>query len=70
MKERSLSERKMLSPAEVEAVFGIPRGSLANLRSAKKGCRFFKVGGGRRVKYRLEDVKTWVESQPVLTEEE
>lgn len=66
MNQNTLSERRMLSPAEVEAIFGIPRGSLANLRWAKRGPRYFKVGG-RRVLYRFTDVQRWVESSPVLT---
>ena len=62
------SERKMLSPAAVEALYGIPRGSLANLRWSRRGPPFYKVGL-RRVLYRAEDVVAWVESHPVLTKE-
>ena len=63
----SLSERKMLSPAEVEAVYGIPVGSLANLRCARKGPPFYRVGGGRRIKYDPDAVRAWIESGRVLT---
>ena len=63
-----ISQKKMLSPAAVEALFGIPRGSLANLRWAKKGPRYYKVGS-RRVLYRLEDIRSWIESNPVITTE-
>ena len=66
MRKIALSEESMLSPVEVEQVFGIPRGSLANMRWAKRGPRYFKVGI-RRVLYRLVDVKEWVESSPVQT---
>ena len=69
MKKNSLNERQMVSPAEVESLFSVPRGSLANLRCARRGPRFFKVGG-RRVLYRLDDIRGWVESHPVLTKEE
>lgn len=68
MSKNSLSERKMLSPADVEALYGIPRGSLANLRWSRKGPQFFKVGA-RRVLYRLDDVRRWIESRPVLTKD-
>ena len=61
-----LSERKMLTPAEVEAIFGIPRGSLANMRWAKRGPRYFKAGH-KKVLYRVTDVKEWIERSPVLT---
>ena len=60
------SQRKMLSPAEVETIFGIPRGSLANLRWARKGPRFFKVGA-RKVMYQLSDVQAWAERNPIQT---
>ena len=61
-----LPERWMLSPAQVEFLFGIPRGSLANLRWQKKGPRYFKAGS-RRILYKAEDVKSWIERNPVLT---
>jgi predicted DNA-binding transcriptional regulator AlpA len=67
MNKNTSVERKMLSPAEVEAIFGIPRGSLANLRWDKRGPRYFKVGA-RKVMYRVEDVQDWVERNPVLTQ--
>jgi predicted DNA-binding transcriptional regulator AlpA len=68
MKKISYTEREMLSPADVETLFGIPRGSLANLRWEKRGPRYFKVGA-RRVLYRLADIRAWTESAPVLTKE-
>ena len=66
MNKNPLSERKMLSPAQVEVVFGIPRGSLANLRWAKRGPLYFKAGP-RRVLYRVTDVRAWIEKHPVQT---
>jgi hypothetical protein len=57
------------TPAEVEAIFGIPKGSLANMRWAKVGPKYFKAGS-RRVLYRLADVKKWIESNPVLTKDD
>ena len=56
-----------LTPAEVEAVFGICKGTLANLRWSKRGPRYFKRPGGRGVFYLLADVETWITSQPVQT---
>lgn len=50
---------------EAVKLFGIPKGTLANLRCQKKGCRFFKVG--KRVVYRVEDFERWVMSNPCLT---
>lgn len=56
-----------LKPSEVRAMFGIPEGTLANLRWAKKGPRYFKKPNGRGVFYLLSDVHDWITSQPVQT---
>ncbi len=40
-------------------------GTLANLRLAKRGPRFFKVG--RKVVYRVEDLEAFLFARPVLT---
>lgn len=54
-----------LSPAQVETFFGIPTGTLANLRWRKEGPKFFKRS--RKVIYRPQDVETWLFSNPVQT---
>ncbi len=41
-------------------------GTLRNMRSAKRGPRYFKVCG-RSVRYRQSDLEAWLGSQPVLT---
>ena len=56
-----------MTPAEVDAMFGIPVGSLANLRWSKRGPRYFKRPGGRGVFYLLADVESWITSRPVQT---
>lgn len=55
-----------LRPPEVEAVYGIPEGSLANMRYKKTGPKFFKAGL-RRVVYRIEDIENWLNQSPVFT---
>lgn len=57
----------VLKPSEVREMFGIPEGTLANLRWSKRGPRYFKRPGGRGVFYLLADVETWITSQPVQT---
>jgi hypothetical protein len=57
----------VLKPSEVRVVFGIPVGTLANLRYAKKGPRFFRKPGGRGIFYLASDVEAWITSQPVQT---
>ena len=54
------------TPKEVEAIYGIPRGSLANLRWQKRGPKYLKAGP-RRVLYRIDDIEEWVSHNPVLT---
>ena len=59
-------KKKAITPRELETIYGIPRGSAANMRWAKKGPRYFKVGG-RRVIYFVEDVEEWLSRNPILT---
>jgi hypothetical protein len=48
-------------------MFGIPEGTLANMRWNKKGPKYYKHPGGRGVFYVLADVEEWLLSEPVLT---
>jgi hypothetical protein len=41
------------------------KGSLANMRSQKRGPKFFKIG--RKVVYRPEDIEAFLFKNPVLT---
>jgi hypothetical protein len=45
-----------LKPSEVSAMVGIPEGTLANLRWAEKGPRYFRKPGGRGIFYLLADL--------------
>ena len=66
-KDREI-KKVTLTSAEVEAMFGIPRGTQANMRWSKRGPRYFKKpGGGRGVFYLLADVEAWITSRPVQT---
>jgi hypothetical protein len=58
-------DKRAITPEVASERYGIPTGTLANLRSQKRGCRFFKVG--RRVIYRVEDFEKWLTSSPVQT---
>ena len=58
--------RLTISPAEVEQLYGIPVGTLANLRCKRRGPRFFKVQGGKVI-YRVADIEAWLFANPVLT---
>ncbi|HOI16544.1 MAG TPA: hypothetical protein PK036_09385 [Geobacteraceae bacterium] len=64
-------EKKALSPQQVEEIYGIPTGTLANLRYQKRGPRYFALGGSpgkkRKILYFVEDVESWIRQYPVLT---
>jgi hypothetical protein len=59
-------KKRAITSAELEAIYGIPRGSAANLRWQKKGPKYYKAGA-RRVIYMVEDVEEWLSRNPVLT---
>lgn len=59
-------QKKALSAADVEAIYGIPTGTLANMRCQKRGPRFFKIGR-KKVVYFPEDVEPWLRSCPIET---
>ncbi|MFC1592309.1 helix-turn-helix domain-containing protein [Thermodesulfobacteriota bacterium] len=49
----------------VSEIYGIPMGTLANMRWQKKGPKYFKRG--RKAFYFFEDVEAWIKEFPVLT---
>lgn len=57
--------KQTLTPKEVSEQYGVPGGSLANLRWRKEGPRYYRVG--RRILYKVSDVEAWLFSHPVLT---
>jgi excisionase family DNA binding protein len=59
--DRSQEPRNLLGPSEVSRYLGVPLGTLANWRYQGRGPAFLRVG--RHVRYRAEDVATWVEEQ-------
>jgi hypothetical protein len=60
-----MDKRKMVGPVEVENLFSVPTGTLANWRSAKRGPKYYKIN--RKVLYKLEDLEDFFTSTPVLT---
>ena len=61
-------KKRAITPKELETIYGIPRGSLANMRWAKKGPRYYKAGP-RRVCYLIQDVEEWLLRNPIQTME-
>jgi len=60
-----LSKRIALSEKDVAMLYGIPVTTLRTWRWANKGPKYYKCG--KSVKYRREDVESFVFSTPVLT---
>lgn len=63
MKEKP--EKITLTGEEIEAIYGVDKGTLANLRSKRIGCPYFKRG--KSVYYKKSDWETYLFSNPVLT---
>jgi len=59
-------ERKVITPQEAEKIYGISAGTLANLRIARRGPKFFRAGR-RKVIYRVSDFENWLFCHPVET---
>ena len=59
--------RITISPEEAAAIYGVNRGTLANLRSRKLGCPYIKVG--RKILYKVDLFERWLFSTPVKTME-
>ncbi len=57
----SLHEEALLTTAEVAAAFRLSAGRLRNLRCQGRGPRGVKIG--KSVRFRLSDVRAWLESQ-------
>lgn len=57
---------KAYLPPEVARVYKIPKGTLANLRSKKRGPKYYKIGR-KKIIYFAEDVERWLRSNPVET---
>lgn len=66
-KQRVAISRKSLSAGDVEAIYGVPRGTLANLRSRREGAVFHRVG--KKIYYKIDDFERWFVAEPVLTKD-
>jgi hypothetical protein len=61
----NIPAKQTLSPREIAQSYGIPEGTLANMRWQKQGPKYYRVG--RRILYKVVDVEGWLFSHPVLT---
>jgi len=69
--KKKLEEKRTLTPQQVEEIYGMPVGTLANMRCQKRGPKYFPLGDipgkRRRILYYIEDIETWIRKYPVLT---
>lgn len=59
--------RITITPEEAVAIYGVNKGTLANLRSRKIGSPYFKVN--KKIFYKVTDFERWLFSEPVKTME-
>ena len=59
-------KKRAITPKQFEDMYGIPRGTQANMRLKKVGPRFFKPTP-HRVIYFVDDIEEWLRRNPVLT---
>ena len=57
--------QRTATPRQISRIYGIPVGTLANLRYQKRGPKYYRVS--RKVLYALSDVENWIMRNPVLT---
>jgi len=58
-------KEKALTPKDVQELYGVSVGHQANLRSKRRGPKFYKAGG--KVLYRPEDTDAYYFANPFLT---
>jgi len=64
MKKQTI-EKQALGADETCKTYGLNPGTMANLRHARKGPKFYKAG--KKVIYFVEDIEAWLRQNPVLT---
>ena len=60
-------KQKTATTKQISEIYGIPVGTLANLRYQKRGPKYYRVS--RKVLYAISDVEDWIMRNPVLTTE-
>lgn len=61
------ARRITITTDEAVTLYGVNKGTLANLRSKRQGCPFFRVNG--KILYQKDQFEEWLFSNPVKTVE-
>lgn len=59
-----------ISAEQAQELYGVNKGTLANLRNQKKGPPYYKVpgkGNRNKVIYRVDEFEAWLFSNPIKT---
>ncbi len=64
---KAAAHRITITPDEAVAIYGVNKGTLANLRSKKLGAPYLQVG--RKILYPVKAFEEWLFSNPVKTME-
>jgi len=59
------SRKRFITPKSAAQTFGFCEGTLANLRSKKLGCKYYKVN--RKILYDFSEFESWIKRNPVMT---
>jgi Iap family predicted aminopeptidase len=69
--KNNFEKKRTLTPQQVEEVYGIPAGTLANLRCQGRGAKYHTLGNRpgkrRRILYFIEDIEFWIRKNPIQT---
>lgn len=57
--------KQAITAEQASEIYGLSKGSLANLRFARRGPKFFKIG--RKILYKVSDLESWLYQNPVQT---
>ena len=69
MSEKELLEKIYLNEKEVSAITGMAISTIRNSRFTRKGIPYYKLPGGRSVRYKTEDVISFMESRRITFDE-
>lgn len=63
--------KRTLTPQQVEAIYGIPVGTLCQMRYRRRGPKYYVLGNPsgkrRKILYFVSDVEAWIKANPVIT---
>jgi len=57
--------KQAITAEQAAETYGLSKGTLANMRFAKRGPKFYKIG--RKILYKVTDIEAWLYQNPVMT---